>query len=347
VNALDFELPPELEASEPPEARGLERDQVRLMVARRSDGSIAHARFRDLPGYLRPGDLLVVNTSATLPAAVAARRADGVTPLELRFATPAPDTRGDEWWVVELRSADGSAPFNRVRDGERLALAGGRTIEIVAPYASGRRLWLARLGPGAPLHDYLARHGHPIRYRYVPAVRELADYQTAYATDRGSAEMPSAGRPFTPELITRLVAAGIHVAPLILHTGVSSPERDEAPYPERYEVPEATARLVNGVRDWGGSVIAVGTTVVRALETVAGRNGRVAAGAGWTNLVVTTARGLRAVDGLLTGWHEPRASHLQLLEASAGPQLLASCYDEALAQRYLWHEFGDSHLILP
>jgi S-adenosylmethionine:tRNA ribosyltransferase-isomerase len=347
VSVLEFDLPPELEASEPPEARGVERDQVRLMVAKRSDGSITHARFRDVPDYLRPGDLLVVNTSATLPAAVAAERSDGATRLELRFATPAPETRGHEWWVVELRSADGSAPFTGVRGGERLALAGGRTVEIVAPYASGTRLWLARLGPGAPLHDYLGRHGHPIRYGYVPAARKLAEYQTAYATELGSAEMPSAGRPFTPELITRLVAAGVYVAPLILHTGVSSPERDEEPYPERYAVPETSARLVNGVREWGGSVIAVGTTVVRALETVADRSGRVAPGVGWTNLVVTPARGLRVVDGLLTGWHEPRASHLQLLESSAGPELLARCYDEALEQGYLWHEFGDSHLILP
>ena len=347
MSALRFELPRELEASEPPEARGLERDQVRLMVARRCDGSITHASFRDLPEFLRPGDLLVVNTSATLPAAVAARRSDGGTRLELRFATPAPEVRGDEWWVVELRSADGSVPFRGVREGERLALAGGRTVEIVAPYASGRRLWLARLGPGARLHDYLGRHGHPIRYGYVPAARELAEYQTVYATEAGSAEMPSAGRPFTPELVTRLVAAGIQVAPLVLHTGVSSPERYEAPYPERYEVPEATARLVNGVREWGGNVIAVGTTVVRALETVADRTGRLRHGAGWTNLVVTPDRGLGAVDGLLTGWHEPRASHLQLLEAAAGPELLARCYEEALEQGYLWHEFGDSHLILP
>jgi S-adenosylmethionine:tRNA ribosyltransferase-isomerase len=346
VSALSFELPAHLEAAEPPEARGLERDQVRLMVARRSDESITHATFRDLPEFLRPGDLLVVNTSATLPAAVTAQRSDGAA-VELRFATPAPGTPEDEWWVVELRSADGSAPFRIVRQGERLALAGGRTVRIVAPYASGRRLWLARLGPGASLDEYLARHGQPIRYGYVPAARELADYQTAYATEPGSAEMPSAGRPFTPELITRLMAAGVYVAPLILHTGVSSPERDEAPYPERYDVPEATARLVNGVREWGGSVIAVGTTVVRALETVADASGRVRPGTGWTNLVVTPDRGLRAVDGLLTGWHEPRASHLQLLEASAGPELLARCYDEALERGYLWHEFGDSHLILP
>jgi S-adenosylmethionine:tRNA ribosyltransferase-isomerase len=347
VSALSFDLPKHLEATEPPEARGLDRDGVRLMVARRSDESITHASFRQLPEFLRPGDLVVVNTSATLPAAVAARRSDGRTLLELRFATPAPDAPGDEWWVVELRSADGSAPFQRVQEGERLALAGGRTIRILAPYASGRRLWLARLGPGDPLHEYLARHGHPIRYGYVPAARELADYQTAYATELGSAEMPSAGRPFTPQLITRLVAAGVHLAPVILHTGVSSLERDEAPYPERYNVPQSTARLVNAVRAWGGNVIAVGTTVVRALETVADRSGHVVPGSGWTSLVVTPARGLWAVDGLLTGWHEPRASHLQLLEASAGPALLARCYDEALKRGYLWHEFGDSHVILP
>jgi S-adenosylmethionine:tRNA ribosyltransferase-isomerase len=347
VSALSFDLPKHLEATEPPEARGLDRDGVRLMVARRSDESITHASFRDLPDFLRPGDLLVVNTSATLPAAVPVQRADGRTLLELRFATPAPETRGDGWWVVELRSADGSAPFQRVREGERLALAGDRTIRIVAPYASGRRLWLARLGPGEPVHDYLARHGHPIRYGYVPAARDLPDYQTAYATEPGSAEMPSAGRPFTPQLITRLVAAGVQVAPLILHTGVSSLERDEEPYPERYDIPQSTARLVNAVRAWGGSVIAVGTTVVRALETVADRDGQVAPDAGWTNLVVTPERGLRAADGLLTGWHEPRASHLQLLEASAGLKLLARCYEEALERGYLWHEFGDSHLILP
>ena len=346
MSALAFDLPPRLEAAEPPEARGLERDDVRLMVARRGDAGIVHATFRELPELLAPGDLLVVNTSATLPAAVAARRADG-TPLELRFATPAPETPGDDWWVVELRTADGSAPFERGRQGEVLELPRRRTIQVVAPYAAGRRLWLAHVGPGPPLFDYLERHGHPIRYAYVPDVWDLTEYQTVYATERGSAEMPSAGRPFTPELITRLVAAGVHVAPLVLHTGVSSPERGEEPFPERYDVPVATARLVNAVREWGGRVIAVGTTVVRALESVADERGRAEAGRGWTNLVVTPDRGLRAVDGLLTGWHEPRASHLQLLEAAAGPELLRRCYEQALEWGYLWHEFGDSHLILP
>jgi S-adenosylmethionine:tRNA ribosyltransferase-isomerase len=346
VTAPAFALPEALEAHEPPEARGLARDEVRLMVATRSDGRIVHARVRDLPEFLAPGDLLVINTSATLPAAVPARRADG-TSLQLSFATEAPQMDEGEWWVVELRSADGVSPFRAAVPGERLTLAGGAGVRIVAPYAAGMRLWLARVDAGEPLLDYLARHGHPIRYGYVPASWPLEAYQAAYALTPGSAEMPSAGRPFTPELVTRLVAGGVYVAPVTLHTGVSSPERHEAPYPERYAVPAATARLVNAVRGWGGRIVAVGTTVVRALETVAAPDGTVAAGEGWTDLVITPQRGLWAIDGLMTGWHEPQASHLQMLEAAAGDRLLERCYRAALEHGYLWHEFGDSHLVLP
>jgi S-adenosylmethionine:tRNA ribosyltransferase-isomerase len=344
MSALHFELPRRLEAHEPPEARGLGRDDVRLLVACKRDGRITHARFKDLPAFLAPGDLVVVNTSATLPAAVPAARADG-SPVELRFSTPAPHRVAERWWVVELR--DGERPFMTAREGDDLALPNGGHATLVAPYAGGRRLWLARLHLPEPLAAYLLRHGRPIRYAYVPREWPLEAYQNAFALHPGSAEMPSAGRPLTAELVTRLVADGVHVAPVTLHAGVSSPERGEPPYPERFRVPEPTARLVNAVRGWGGRVIAVGTTVVRALETVAAPGGAVVAGEGWTNLVVTAERGAFAVDGLITGWHEPEASHLQLLEAAAGPELLERSYAEALAAGYLWHEFGDSHLILP
>jgi S-adenosylmethionine:tRNA ribosyltransferase-isomerase len=345
VTALALGAPRVLEASEPPEARGLARDGVRLLVATRSDGRIAHARFRDLPELLAPGDLLVVNTSATLPAAVPARRADG-TDVELRLSTPAPGA-AEPWWVVELRGADGPSPFRGASAGERLSLPGDAGVELVAAYAGGPRLWLARLDLGQPLRAYLRRHGRPIRYGYVPGRWPLDAYQTAFALEPGSAEMPSAGRPFTPELVTRLVACGVLVAPVTLHTGVSSPERDEPPYPERYRVPPATARLVAAVKAWDGRVVAVGTTVARALETVAAPDGSIVPGEGWTDLVVTPERGLRAIDGLLTGWHEPQASHLRLLEAAAGADLLMRCYAEAAERGYLWHEFGDAHLILP
>jgi S-adenosylmethionine:tRNA ribosyltransferase-isomerase len=159
--------------------------------------------------------------------------------------------------------------------------------------------------------------------------------------------MPSASRPFTPEVVTQLITRGVLIAPLTLHCGVSSLEAGEDPYPEPYDVPPATARLVNHVRAAGGRVIAAGTTVVRALETAARADGQVAARAGWTSHVVTPETGVQAVDGLLTGLHEPRSSHLRMLAAFAGPDLLARCYAEAISSEYLWHEFGDVHLLLP
>jgi S-adenosylmethionine:tRNA ribosyltransferase-isomerase len=331
---------PRLEAQEPPEARGLARDRVAMLVATRGDGALVHARFRDLPRFLRPGDLLVVNDSATLPAALDARLGD--RPVELRLSTRA----AEDDWVVELRTSDG-LPFRRPPIGARLVLPGGAHAELLAPYAGGERLAVARLELGEPLLDYLRRYGRPIRYGYVPRAWPIEAYQTAFAREPGSAEMPSAGRPFTAELVTELVTRGILIVPLTLHTGVSSPERGERPYPERYRVPPTTARLVNAVHGWGGRVIAVGTTVVRALETVADADGTVREGEGWTSLVVTPERGLRAVDGLLSGWHETEASHLLLLEAAAGAELLRRSYRAAQAHGYLWHEFGDVHLILP
>jgi S-adenosylmethionine:tRNA ribosyltransferase-isomerase len=343
-SAIEFEVPQRLEAHEPPEAHGLSRDGVRLLVGRKRDGRISHARFRDLPRYLWPGDVLVVNKSATLPASLAARRSDG-PPLEVRLSTPAPHRVAERWWIVELRADE--QPFLSGRIGEKLALPHGGRAEIMAPYMSGRRLWLARLHLPEPLLDYLGRNGRPIRYGYVSREWPLAMYQNVYAREPGSAEMASAGRPFTSELVTRLVADGVHFAPVTLHTGVSSPERGETPYPERFRVPESTARLVNAARGWGGRVIAVGTTAVRALETVAGPDGVVSAGDGWTNLVVGPERGVYAVDGLLTGWHEPQATHLEMLRALAGEELLDHSYREALDHGYLWHEFGDSHLIVP
>ena len=334
-------LPARRDAHEPPEARGLARDAVRMLVASRSAG-LKHARARDLPDHLRAGDVLVVNTSATLPVALPARRADG-TPLRLHLSTPC-GAHGR--WVVELR--DGGERFAGGRAGERLALPGGARATLLAAYLAGARLWLARIDTGRrPLLEYLAEHGAPIRYGYVAHAWPLADYQTIFATQPGSAEMPSAGRPFTPELVTALVTRGIAVAPVTLHTGVSSQEAGEPPYPERYAVPVPSARLVNAARAGGGRVVAVGTTVVRALESVATDGGAIAAGAGWTRHVVTPQTGVRAVDGLLTGWHEPEATHLRMLEAIGGRPLLERSYALALRDGYLWHEFGDVHLIVP
>jgi S-adenosylmethionine:tRNA ribosyltransferase-isomerase len=340
------ELPVRLEAHEPPEEHGLGRDDVAMLVATRHDLGLAHASFRDLPQFLEPGDLLVVNNSATLPAALDGRL--GGRPVELRLSTPAP-LRAGTYWAVELRlpTENGALPFRGPPIPERVHLPGGAHADLLAPYAGSDRLTLARLELNRPLEDYLRRHGRPIRYGYVPREWPLDAYQTVFALEPGSAEMPSAARPFTSGLVTELVSAGILVAPITLHTGVSSPERSEAPYAERYRVSLPTARIVNAVRGFGGRVIAIGTTVVRALETVAAEDGTVTDGEGWTRLVVMPERGLRAVDGLLTGWHEPEASHLQLLEAVAGRELLERSYHAAQTHGYLWHEFGDVHLILP
>jgi S-adenosylmethionine:tRNA ribosyltransferase-isomerase len=345
MSALAFELTPALEACEPPEARGLTRDAVRLMVAYRGGERIVHANFADLPQHLGPGDLLVINVSATVPAAVPATRSDGGE-IEVRFSTPVPRAQQLNLFVVELRGARGEPLVGRGAAGEHIRLRGSATLELLAPYAAPGRLWVARVAVPS-LHEYLLAHGHPIRYGYVRRPWPLSDYQTVYATTPGSAEMPSAGRPFTSDLITVLAAGGTLIAPITLHCGVSSPERDEPPYAEQYSVPETTANLVNAVRGWGGRVVAAGTTVVRALESAVAADGTVQAAGGWTELVIGPDRAPAVVDGLITGWHEPGASHLQMLEAIAGPSLIERSYDAALAAGYLWHEFGDSHLILP
>ncbi|MGC9961121.1 MAG: S-adenosylmethionine:tRNA ribosyltransferase-isomerase [Acidimicrobiales bacterium] len=343
TGALGFDLPRELEAGEPPEARGLTRDAVRMLVASRSSGALVHSTFFDLPLHLCEGDLVVVNTSGTLAAEVSGTALSGRR-LDVHLSTRLPAGL----WTVELRA--GGRPVLDAEPGEVIELPAGGSVSILTPYATHRngvRLWVAQVSVPGTFPAYLAVHGRPIRYGYVRGEWPISAYQNVYVTEPGSAEMPSAGRPFSPEVITRLVARGIGVAPLLLHTGVASLEAGEHPYDELYRVPGATARRVNDARRDGGRVIAVGTTVVRALETVVDEAGTVHPGGGWTDLVVAPDRRIRSVDGLLTGWHEPEASHLAMLEAVAGRELLERSYTVALEEGYLWHEFGDVHLILP
>lgn len=324
-------------ASAPPEARGLDRDAVRLLVVT-GDG-VTETAFRALPGHLAPGDVVVVNTSATLPAAVDGRLGDVLVTAHLAGQ----DDHGT--WVVEIRPrGSATGPLPGVRPGDRLDLA-GTWATVLAPLPGQDRLHRVALhGDG---HALMRTHGRPVRYAYVPSPWPLSSYQTVFATEPGSAEMPSAGRPFTTDLVTRLVARGVHVAPVLLHTGLSSQEPGEPPQPERYRVPEATADLVGHVRSRGGRVVAVGTTVTRALETVAAEDGSLRPGEGWTDLVLGPERPARVVTGLVTGWHEPGASHLDLLRAVAGPALVDAAYEEAERRELLWHELGDSCLLLP
>ncbi|WP_228564386.1 S-adenosylmethionine:tRNA ribosyltransferase-isomerase [Catenulispora rubra] len=353
-----FRVSSDLLARKPAEARGLDRDGVRLLVARgrgADDPEVSHYVFADLPDVLEPGDLLVVNNSGTLPAALDAVVLDSGVPVVLHVSTGTP--QDPDAWIVELRRpmGDGSTkpfalepcspdPDSPAEPGLRLRVTGGATVTLLRPYTS--RLWVARLDLGMSVADYLSRHGRAIRYDYVDRDWPITAYQTVFAAVPGSAEMPSAARPFSTDVVARLVAKGVYIAPITLHTGVASPEAHEKPYAEWYSVPEATAQLVNHVRARGGRVIAIGTTAVRALESAADEEGTVHPGQGWTELIITPERGVRAVDGLLTGFHEPEASHLLMLTAIAGPRLIRASYTAALAGRYLWHEFGDVNLIL-
>ena len=344
----------ELQATEPPEARGLSRDGVRLLVSNLNSGVMEHARFSDLPRWLEPGDLLVVNTSGTMNAALAATAPDGQR-FELHLSTRLPGG----FWTVELRVPDAvaSLPCREARAGTTLRLPGGGQATLLAPYPlvttldATSRLWMAALIVPGDVPGYLARYGFPIRYGYVRRPWPASMYQTVFATEMGSAEMPSAGRPFTPELVTRLVASGVQIAPIVLHTGVASLEDHEPPYEEFYRVSAETAERVNAARRGGHRVVAVGTTVVRALETVTDEHGTTTAGEGWTSLVITPQRRLRVVNAMITGLHEPQSSHLAMLQcvvSAAGGDggHLEQAYAEARTLGYLWHEFGDSHLII-
>jgi len=329
-----FVLPPELEAGSPPEARGLARDEVRLLVSFKEKDGVAHARFTDLPRFLRRGDVLVVNDSATLPAALVARRSDE-TEVALHLSTRLPAGM----WVVEPRNA-------RVEAGETLTLPSGGSVSLLAAYPDSVRLWIARLSLPVPLDAYLARYGRPIAYRYSGGPWPLDAYQTVFARHPGSAEMPSAGRPFSQRVLQALEKRGVLVRPITLHTGVASQDSHERPYEEWYDVPVATAEAVRRTVDEGGRVIAIGTTVVRALESAIDPSGQSIAARGWTDLVISPEHSVRVVHGLLTGFHEPEATHLHMLEAIAGRAHVRRAYRAALDGKYLWHEFGDVHLIL-
>jgi S-adenosylmethionine:tRNA ribosyltransferase-isomerase len=382
-----FTFPEDRTATEPPEQRGLRRDGVRLMVA--TPAGIRHTVFHHLSDQLSAGDVLVVNTSATVPGQLDGRRKGSAVVVHLA------NRLSDGTRVIELRSApDASAPVLDGEVGERISLPAGGVLELIAAYPElrasgiagrrteegpeaffrpratttaadskrdaraahqsngsspsglGNRLWRGRVSASQSLSTYLREHARPISYGYLNGSFPISAYQTIFALCPGSAEMPSAARPFSADLVARLVARGVIFAPITLHTGLSSQDAGEAPQPEWFEVSETTAHLVNSSRARGGRVIAVGTTATRAIESAAGSDRIVAAASGWTDLVISPERPVRVVDGLITGWHNPEASHLLLVESVAGAELTQRAYDAAVAEHYLWHEFGDSCLLL-
>jgi S-adenosylmethionine:tRNA ribosyltransferase-isomerase len=357
-SAVRFQLPPELEAASPPEARGLRRDHVRLLAVDRATGSVGHHRFHELPRLLEPGDLLVANDSRTLPASLLGRTSKG-EPLEVRLAA----RDGERWAALVLGvpedetdpalvPTDARPAAPPVEAGERIGFADGLEATVLGRHEeAGPLVWLAFDLASERLAEALHRAGRPVRYAYVPRAWPLHHYQTLFAAGPGSAEMASAGRPFTVQTLRDLRDRGIGLATISLHAGLSTygdPATDQRYVPaEPYLVPEATAAAVAACRAAGGRVVAVGTTVVRTLETAAARTGTVRPGPGVSRLRIRPGYGLAVVDGLLTGLHEPEASHLDLLAAFLDRPALDRAYAAALASGYLWHEFGDVCLLLP
>src|SRR5512132_2548588 len=344
-SVVRFRLPPELEAAAPPEARGLRRDHVRLLLVDRATGSVEHHRFHELPRLLEPGDLLVANDSRTLPASLLGHTAAG-TPLEVRLAA-----REDGRWAALVLGVPTGGAAPALAPGERLRFAGGLGATVLGRHEeAGPLVWLAFDVAGERLAEALHRAGRPVRYAYVPRPWPLHQYQTLFAAVPGSAEMASAGRPFTIQTLRDLRDRGIGLATISLHAGLSTygdPATDRRYVPaEPYLVPEATAAAVAACRAAGGRVVAIGTTVVRTLETAAAGGDGVRARAGVTRLRIGPGHRLAAVDGLLTGLHEPEASHLDLLGAFLDRPALERAYAAALGSVYLWHEFGDVCLML-
>lgn len=354
---LDMDIGTDQLAHAPAEERGLARDEVRMLVS--SPRGLEHRVARDLPEVLQSGDLLVVNTSQTLASALAGRTRGG-EPVEVHLSTALPSSGHTpasalsatmSQWVVEVRIPRGvsSTPSYADRTGAAIALPGGGALRIDGSHPEGSRrsrLWTAQLSTPTPLRHYLENRGGPIRYPYVAERWPITAYRTDVGFMPGSTEMPSASRPLTGRVMAGLPGASVEVARITLHCGVSSLESHEPPYAEWFSVPIETVRAVTETRERGGRVVAVGTTVVRALESAVGTDGLESA-SGWTDLMVTPERAVTSVDGLLTGWHEPESTHLQMLEAFAGRDLLCATYREALAKGYLWHEFGDVNLLLP
>ncbi|MEX2395140.1 MAG: S-adenosylmethionine:tRNA ribosyltransferase-isomerase [Actinomycetota bacterium] len=341
TSELIFDRPESLQATAPPEARGHARDDVRLLVS--TPAGHKHAMFRDIASFLQHGDLIVVNDSATLPASLEAFGDPG------RFILNVSTRFGPKVWLTEPRWATDRPGPLPLHAGDRIC-ACDETVRMIAPYPGAERLWFVE----GDLARAMNRCGQPIRYAYVDREQPLTAYQTLFARAPGSAEMPSAARPFTKDVVRSLIERGVAIKTIRLHTGVSSLEIETEEVeshtlpPEPFRVPTGTADAVNEAREEGRRVIAVGTTVVRALESAWSADlGRVVPKNGYTRLLVHPGRGVFAVDGLLTGFHDPGASHLAMLYAVAGKDLVRDGYEEAINGGYLWHEFGDSHLLLP
>jgi len=342
---IQFDLPKHLACPLPTEERNMERDEVRLLVTTNS-GQTAHTTFNQLPGFLQKGDVLIVNTSATVPSALPVSL-PGDKQGRLHVSTKLNNNE----WLIEIREVTGNKT-SRWHEGEEamtLQLPLSQTVILKKKFYKNDHwlhLWIAEFNVNQPLQKYLSANAQPIQYEKLDRQYPLSYYQAFFSFHPGSAEMPSAGRGFTKNLVERLLKKGIVLAPVILHTGVSSLEENETPYPEYMEVDPVTASIINTAKSQYRRIIAVGTTAIRAIETAVNNEGLVLPYKGNTELFIDENYSMKVIDGLLTGFHEPKASHLNMLQSIAGYDHLDKAYKEAIREGYYWHQFGDLHLIL-
>ena len=344
-NIIQFELPTHLACPQPTELRNISRDDVRLLVTTH-EGQATHDTFSNFDEYLQAGDVLVINTSATIASAFAITLPNG-QPGKLHLSTQLTAKN----WLIEIRAVHNNTTtrWKEGEEGMEFSLPQGAKLRLKERFYKNDQLldlWVAELSTEQKQKSYMQKHGQPIKYTQLQNPYPLPFYQTFFSFHPGSAEMPSAGRGFTQELLQKLIRKGVVLAPIVLHTGVSSLEEDEKPYPEYMEVDPVTALLINTAKEDGRRVVAVGTTAIRAIESAADAEGVVKAFRGNTELYIEANHQMKVADGLLTGFHEPRASHLHMLQSLAGFEHIERAYQEALKADYYWHQFGDLHLIL-
>jgi S-adenosylmethionine:tRNA ribosyltransferase-isomerase len=343
---IQFDLPQHLACPKPTEERNLARDEVRLLITEGS-GQIEHTTFNHFPLFLQKGDVLVVNTSATIPAALPVSLPGG-RQGRLHISTKLHDRR----WLVEIREITGNKTkrWHEGAEGMVFQLPSSTSVILKHRFYKNEQwlhLWVVEFNLHQSMQNYLSVNATPVQYEKLDRQYPLSYYQTFFSFHPGSSEMPSAGRGFTPGLIETLLKKGVALAPVILHTGISSLEENETPYPEYMEVDPVTAALINTAKSQGRRIIAVGTTAIRAIETAVNNEGIVLSYRGNTELFIDESYAMKVIDGLLTGFHEPRASHLNMLQSVAGFEHIDRAYKEAIQAGYYWHQFGDMHLILP
>lgn len=339
-NAINFHLPDHLNASQPPEKRGVRRDHVRMMVLDRKTGDKAHNHFINLANFLESGDLVIINNSRTIPAVMQARWNRSSVLLAQNAEVRLARRHSEDTWEALIVASP-------VKVGDTLQFTPELSAIVIAEKENSPLKFIKFSQKGIALFNIIYAIGEPVRYEYIKQPWDLDFYQTVFACHPGSVEMPSAGRAFSWELFFQLKQQGIQLDFIQLHTGLSyllddscstNPEDNE----EAYHISEQTWEKVLQTKASGKKVIAVGTTVVRALESAA----KSGVCSGITNLYIDRHYPLKIADGIITGFHEPKASHLDMLTAFISEHHLMNAYHQAIEAGYLWHEFGDMNLIL-